>query len=156
MKTIIKAILSAAVIFLVALSFTSCGEKYSWTTYPVVNKNIFEVTGSVKEDTLYDIYDENIKIDAVHVGKGEEWLDEVPVNENSSEIKDGDAVVGNIEYKNNEIYKISFKGWCTITKDESGKHAKAFLIKGEGAQKRPYSLYLWVSVDSGPAQIEIK
>lgn len=158
MKLLFKVFAATTIIMVTAFSFISCNQDNGYISQkvPIFNKNVFIVSGSLKEDTVYEKYNENISIFTVFVKKGKESIASINTNFGNTYIKDGNTVIGKIEYKNNEVYRISMTGWCTITKDESGKHKKAYIIKGEGNKNYPYTLQISIMGEDSPGPIIIK
>lgn len=150
LKTSFKAIAFA----LLLIGFASCN-RYIERGYPRPNKDVFAVSETVGEDTLYSFLNQDFSIYDFLLKKNNVEVAKIAAKDGLKEIKDGKKTIGNIEYKNGEFYKISINGWCTIRKDESGKHKKAYIIKGEGAKDSPYTMYLAMMADK-PVTITIK
>lgn len=158
MKSIIKVAVFSVIIIFSALSLSSCDKNNGYISQevPIPNKNVFNATGTTRTDTLYMKYTPDFYIRDISVKKGNTGVGHVRTQPGATEIKDGNKVIGHIEYKDGEVYKISMDGWCTILKDESGKHKKAYLIKGEGAASYPYIVELWFWGKESPAYVTIK
>ena len=158
MKLLFKVFVATAIIIVATFSFSSCNKDngYIPQEIPTPNKRTFIVTASDKEDTLYMKYTPYFRITQIHIKKGNTNIATSYTDNKNTEIKAENNVIGIIEYKDGEVYKITMNDWCTITKDESGKHKKAYLIKGLGAKTYPYTIDLVFFGREAPNGVEIK
>lgn len=158
MKLLFKVFVATAIIIVATFSFSSCNKDNGYISQeiPTPNKRTFIVTASDKEDTLYMKYTPYFRITQIHIKKGNTNKATSYTDNKNTEIKAENNVIGIIEYKDGEVYKITMNDWCTITKDESGKHKKAYLIKGLGAKTYPYTIDLVFFGREAPNGVEIK
>ena len=158
MKLLFKVFVATAIIIVATFSFSSCNKDNGYISQeiPTPNKRTFIVTASDKEDTLYMKYTPYFRITQIHIKKGNTNIATSYTDNKTTEIKAENNVIGIIEYKDGEVYKITMNDWCTITKDESGKHKKAYLIKGLGAKTYPYTIDLVFFGREAPNGVEIK
>ena len=158
MKLLFKVFVATAIIIVAPFSFSSCNKDNGYISQeiPTPNKRTFIVTASDKEDTLYMKYTPYFRITQIHIKKGNTNIATSYTDNKNTEIKAENNVIGIIEYKDGEVYKITMNDWCTITKDESGKHKKAYLIKGLGAKTYPYTIDLVFFGREAPNGVEIK
>ena len=158
MKLLFKVFVATAIIIVATFSFSSCNKDNGYISQeiPTPNKRTFIVTASDKEDTLYMKYTPYFRITQIHIKKGNTNIAPSYTDNKNTEIKAENNVIGIIEYKDGEVYKITMNDWCTITKDESGKHKKAYLIKGLGAKTYPYTIDLVFFGREAPNGVEIK
>ena len=158
MKLLFKVFVATAIIIVATFSFSSCNKDNGYISQeiPTPNKRTFIVTASDKEDTLYMKYTPYFRITQIHIKKGNTNIASSYTDNKNTEIKAENNVIGIIEYKDGEVYKITMNDWCTITKDESGKHKKAYLIKGLGAKTYPYTIDLVFFGREAPNGVEIK
>lgn len=158
MKLLFKVFVATAIIIVATFSFSSCNKDNGYISQeiPTPNKRTFIVTASDKEDTLYMEYTPYFRITQIHIKKGNTNIATSYTDNKNTEIKAENNVIGIIEYKDGEVYKITMNDWCTITKDESGKHKKAYLIKGLGAKTYPYTIDLVFFGREAPNGVEIK
>ena len=158
MKLLFKVFVATAIIIVATFSFSSCNKDNGYISQeiPTPNKRTFIVTASDKEDTLYMKYTPYFRITQIHIKKGNTNTATSYTDNKNTEIKAENNVIGIIEYKDGEVYKITMNDWCTITKDESGKHKKAYLIKGLGAKTYPYTIDLVFFGREAPNGVEIK
>lgn len=158
MKLLFKVFVATAIIIVATFSFSSCNKDNGYISQeiPTPNKRMFIVTASDKEDTLYMKYTPYFRITQIHIKKGNTNIATSYTDNKNTEIKAENNVIGIIEYKDGEVYKITMNDWCTITKDESGKHKKAYLIKGLGAKTYPYTIDLVFFGREAPNGVEIK
>lgn len=63
MKSLFKVFAATTIIMVTAFSFISCNQDNGYISQkvPIFNKNVFIVSGSLKEDTVYEKYNENIR-----------------------------------------------------------------------------------------------
>ena len=158
MKLLFKVFFATAIIIVATFSFSSCNKDNGYISQeiPTPNKRTFIVTASDKEDTLYMKYTPYFRITQIHIKKGNTNIATSYTDNKNTEIKAENNVIGIIEYKDGEVYKITMNDWCTITKEESGKHKKAYLIKGLGAKTYPYTIDLVFFGREAPNGVEIK
>ncbi|MBF1556769.1 hypothetical protein [Segatella salivae] len=158
MKLLFKVFVATAIIIVATFSFSSCNKDNGYISQeiPTPNKRTFIVTASDKEDTLYMKYTPYFRITQIHIKKGNTNIATSYTDNKNTEIKAENNVIGIIEYKDGEVYKITMNDWCTITKEESGKHKKAYLIKGLGAKTYPYTIDLVFFGREAPNGVEIK
>ena len=158
MKLLFKVFVATAIIIVATFSFSSCNKDNGYISQeiPTPNKRTFIVTASDKEDTLYMKYTPYFRITQIHIKKGNTNIATSYTDNKNTEIKAENNVIGIIEYKDGEVYKITMNDWCTITKDKSGKHKKAYLIKGLGAKTYPYTIDLVFFGREAPNGVEIK
>ena len=158
MKLLFKVFVATAIIIVATFSFSSCNKDNGYISQeiPTPNKRTFIVTASDKEDTHYMKYTPDFRITQIHIKKGNTNIATSYTDNKNTEIKAENNVIGIIEYKDGEVYKITMNDWCTITKDESGKHKKAYLIKGLGAKTYPYTIDLVFFGREAPNGVEIK
>lgn len=158
MKLLFKVFVATAIIIVATFSFSSCNKDNGYISQeiPTPNKRTFIVTASDKEDTLYMKYTPYFRITQIHIKKGNTNIATSYTDNKNTEIKAENNVIGIIEYKDGEVYKITMNDWCTITKDESGKHKKAYHIKGLGAKTYPYTIDLVFFGREAPNGVEIK
>ena len=158
MKLLFKVFVATAIIIVATFSFSSCNKDNGYISQeiPTPNKRTFIVTASDKEDTLYMKYTPYFRITQIHIKKGNTNIATSYTDNKNTEIKAENNVIGIIEYKDGEVYKITMNDWCTITKDESGKHKKAYLIKGLGVKTYPYTIDLVFFGREAPNGVEIK
>ena len=158
MKLLFKVFVATAIIIVATFSFSSCNKDNGYISQeiPTPNKHTFIVTASDKEDTLYMKYTPYFRITQIHIKKGNTNIATSYTDNKNTEIKAENNVIGIIEYKDGEVYKITMNDWCTITKDESGNHNKAYLIKGLGAKTYPYTIDLVFFGRESPNGVEIK
>ena len=158
MKLLFKVFVATAIIIVATFSFSSCNKDNGYISQeiPTPNKRTFIVTASDKEDTLYMKYTPYFRITQIHIKKGNTNIATSYTDNKNTEIKAENNVIGIIEYKDGEVYKITMNDWCTITKDESGKHKKAYLIKGLDAKTYPYTIDLVFFGREAPNGVEIK
>ena len=158
MKLLFKVFVATAIIIVATFSFSSCNKDNGYISQeiPTPNQHTFLVTASDKEDTLYMKYTPYFRITQIHIKKGNTNIATSYTDNKNTEIKAENNVIGIIEYKDGEVYKITMNDWCTITKDESGKHKKAYLIKGLGAKTYPYTIDLVFFGREAPNGVEIK
>ena len=158
MKLLFKVFVATAIIIVATFSFSSCNKDNGYISQeiPTPNKRTFIVTASDKEETRYMKYTPYFRITQIHIKKGNTNIATSYTDNKNTEIKAENNVIGIIEYKDGEVYKITMNDWCTITKDESGKHKKAYLIKGLGAKTYPYTIDLVFFGREAPNGVEIK
>ncbi|HEY9542258.1 hypothetical protein [Prevotella sp.] len=125
----------ACVLAVMTFFLSSCA-KDSMEVYPYLNTRELTVTGKIGKDTLYSFNSTSPDINSVWIQKADGTILLNYKSENKNEIRDGQKLIGKIEYDGNTVSKIEIPDWCVITRFKRKRKQYAYAVEYFG-RKNP-------------------
>lgn len=129
---------------IMALYLSSCGNEYSWSSVPMLNKSSVTVTGKTDKDTIYSTNGVSCKMKGLKIVRNEKRIASFDMdNGKDNDIKDGEQTIGRIEYKNGEISMVEIFDWCILTVVKKQKEY-TYVIEAKGGKVPSTEMYLGI------------
>ncbi|HEY9542257.1 hypothetical protein [Prevotella sp.] len=134
-KNSLYILTTACLLAVMAFCLSSCA-KDTMEVYAFPNKYSLTVTEKNGKDTLYSTTSTQLDINGVWILKSDGTYllnDDI---ENKTEIRDGQKLIGKIEYDGNTVSKIEIPDWCAITRFKRKRKQYAYAVEYFG-RKNP-------------------
>ena len=150
-----KIIYSVMLLIAGAVSFTSCSDDDDNDKFPMLNKQSFVLTAVGDKDTLYTTDNGDYRLERVVMHSGEKEVGETLFGRQDKELKNGNEVIGSVEYSGGNVSRVSANDWFELKKIDVKGHDKAYEITRTGDNPMQLSATFHV-FDTAPVFVTVK